>query len=232
MPERAASQPRRRRRWIIALVVLLAILVAGTLLLRHFTRPQTLSALLVGKSRDLIGADLALHGSARFEFLPNLHVVLPHPTLAKMGSPEVFLRLDSLEAVVPWHNMWSDRYDIERIDLVRPVLDLDALQRWLDAQPATNPATPDVRFSLRVTDGSIIRGGKPLAQGLNMQLASAGDVRAWLERFRADPATTSLLPPIAGNADASVLRFGGTRLEGVQIRISDDEPASEPAQQP
>ncbi len=227
MPERRARRPSRRRRWLIASIALLALLGCGLLALRHYARTETLTALLVRQTRDLTGAELTLGEGAHFDFLPRLHLVLPQPALTA-GGPHALLRLDSLEADVPWHSLWSRRFDIERLELVRPVLDLDALHAWLDARPPAAAPLPDIRFVLRVTDGAIVRGSKLLAQDLDLQFASGGDVAAWLARIEADPATTTLLPPLAGSAAAATIEIGDTRLEDVHIEVLGDDATSEP----
>lgn len=222
----------RRRRWLVALLALLILAAGGALLLRHYLRPENLTALLVGQARRVLGADLATGGVAYFEFAPRLRLVLPHPVLKAPGAGPAFLSADSLEAVVPWRTLWADRYDIDRIVLTRPVLDLDALHAWLDARPPSDAAPPDVRFTLALDDGSVVSGGKTLAAGVTLQFASSGDVAAWLAGLGAGTDIRSLLPPLAGRADAAVVEIGDTRLEGVHVEVRDDDAAVRPSKDP
>ena len=222
MADQAGPQARRRRRWPIA-VLALGVLVVGAVAFAawHYTRTDKLTALLVDKTRDLLGADLVLGGTAHFGFVPRLHLILPHPVLKATGAKVAFATADSLETSVPWHTLWSDRYDIERIDLAKPVLDLDALRAWSAAQPPAR-AVPEVNFVLHVADGTILGGGQPVAQGVNLEFASAGDIAAWFTRIEAQPSTWPLLPPLTGSAAASAVQIGVTRLEGVQVEVRDD----------
>ena len=216
---------RPRRRWLF---LLLALVVLGGLLalaLRHYTQPEKLTALLIGQAHDLLGADLSIHGAAGFSFAPKLRVTLPQPSLQGAGARAAWLHADALHAVVPWRTLWSGTHEIERIDLVKPVLDLDAFSAWLAAQPATTTPPPDLRFSLHVEDGTITAAGTAIAQHLNMDFKSTDNVAAWLARIGAEPAGL-LLPPLGGSADASSVRIGDTLLEGVHVEISDDNPAS------
>lgn len=221
MPE--APSPRRRRRWPYALLALALLGGAAALALRHYTRPAALNALLVAQARGLFGAELSIGADARYGFVPKLRVAWPQPTLRAPGAAAPFLSADTLEAVLPWRTLWSGHYDIERLELTRPVLDLDALSAWLATLPPSQAAAPDVRFALRIDDGQIRQGGQPLARGVNLRFASAGDLAAWLAQWRARPEAAPLLPPLAGSAAAAEVRIGEVRLEGVQVEVRDGD---------
>ncbi|NCT67964.1 MAG: hypothetical protein GXC76_10025 [Rhodanobacteraceae bacterium] len=226
MPE-APPRPRRRR-WPYLLLALALLAGGAALLLRHYTRPDALSALLVTQTRSLLGAELSLGAGAHYGFVPKLRAVLPRPALRASATTPPFVTADALEAVLPWRNLWSDRYEIERIDLLRPRLDLDALDAWLATLPPAHAAPPDVRFALRIEDGQILHGGQPLARGVNLRFASAGDLAAWLAQWRTRPDTTTLLPPLAGHAEAAEVRIDEVRLEGVQVEMRDGDAPPEP----
>lgn len=227
----AEAKPRRRgRRWLIALLVIATLCVIGGFVLRHYSRPEKLTALLVEQTRGLLGAELVLGGVAGFEFSPNLHLILPKPALKSADASATLLSAASLDVVVPWHTLWGDRVDIEHIQIEHPVLDLDALSKWLAARPAS-AAPPDVRFALRVRDGTIVSAGKTLAEGVSMEFANAGDLAAWLASIRSAHTSTPLLPPLVGNVEARSVQIGATRIEGLRVEVhDDDQPASAPAQ--
>jgi hypothetical protein len=219
MPDTEPRKPRRRRR--IALAILVMLVVVGALVLRHYSRADRLTALIVDQARGALGAELSVGEAAHYDFWPTLHLVLPSPSLKSSGTV-AFVKADSLEVLVPWHTLWSDRYDIERIDVIRPVLDLDALSAWLATRPASTAPPPDVRFSLHLVDGTATAAGKTIAQGLAMDFVNSGDVAAWFERLRAQPNASGLVPPLNGSADAAVLQIDTTRLEGVHLDVRDD----------
>ena len=213
------EQKPRRRRWPRVLFALLLLGIVGAFALHRYTRPQRLTTLLVEQVRDQFGAELTLGGDAGYTLVPGLRAELPQPVLQVQGK--VVLRADALRAAVPWRTLWADAYEIERMELVRPVLDLDALRAWLAARPPSSTAPPDVRFSVRVEHGSVIAGGKAVAEDVTLDLANSADVAAWLARF--DPQSANgLLPPVTGNFDAKAIRIGTTRLEGVRAEIRDD----------
>lgn len=222
MPEPDAKRPSRpRRRWPFALLALLLLGGIGAGLLRHYLQPEELTAMLVEQAHRQLGADLSTGGVAQFGFVPKLHLQLPRPALAPSGTGHAFLHADSLQSVMSWRSLWADRYEIERIELVRPVFDLDAFAQWRASLPPSGPA-PDVRFALRVSDGAILSGGKTIAEGVDADFATGGDLAAWLARIGAK-AATPLLPPITGKASAATIRFGDTQLEGVRIEMRHDD---------
>ena len=229
MVEPEVKRTLRSRRWLIAMLSLLLIVGCGAIVLRHFMQPEKLTALLIDKTRDVLGTDLAIRGVASLSFTPNLHLVLPHPALRAHGASAAFLDAESLDVVAPWRTLWADRYDIERIDLVKPMLDLDAFSAWFAARPPSTGAPPDVRFSLRVTDATIASDGKPIAQGVNMTFASAGDLAAWLAKMDTKSGSTLLIPPLNGTAAASSIQFGATHLDDVRVDIRDEDAPAKPS---
>jgi len=228
MPEGGAERPRRRRR--LAWWCLPALLGAGAALaLRHYLQPARLAAWLGEQARATLGAELA-GGDAQFGFVPKLHVRMPRAELRIPGGAR-FLGAESVDVLVPWRTLWSGRYEIERIDLVRPTLDLDALSAWLAARPPSDARAPDVRFALRIDDGTVTRSGVALAEGVNLELSNRDDLAAWLAAVRADPAAARL-PPLGGRAAAATVRLGDTVLEGVQVQIGEGETPQPAAQRP
>ncbi|MEO7433512.1 MAG: AsmA family protein [Dokdonella sp.] len=220
----AATEPRKpRRRWRIALAIFAMVVIAVVLAIRHYTRTDRLTALIIGEARSALGADLTVGGTAHYDFWPTLHLVLAAPSL-NAPNASAFIKADAIEVRVPWRILWADRYDIEQIDVIRPVLDLDALKQWLATRPASNASTPDIRFNLHLIDGNATSGGMTVAEGLDIAFTNSGDLAAWIDGVRAHPDSSALVPPLNGSADAKVLQIGTTRLEGVHLEVKDDVP--------
>lgn len=211
---------RRRRRWLVALIVLAALGLAAAIAVHRYSRPQRLADLLVDQVRAQLGAELQLGGDAGFQLMPRLRAALPRPRLVAGGR--VVVQADAIAASVPWRTLWADRLEIEQIELQRPRLDLDALRAWLASRPASNAPAPDVRLALRIVDGEVIDGGTSVAQGIQADFSNHADLVAWLAALRSDGEARTLLPPASGRASAESLQFGETRLEGVRIELRDD----------
>jgi hypothetical protein len=218
---------RRRRRWI-ALAVAVALLGVGALIVRHLLRPEAMTAMLVGNARSQLGAELALSESGRFGFVPDLHLVLANPSLKQTPQGIAFLSAKSADVVMPWSVLWSDRYDIQRIELVKPRLDLDALNAWIASRPDAG-ASPDIRFALRATDATVTAGDKTIAEHVDLDFASSGDVVGWLTHQRESAKAATLLPPLSGTIQAAKVDVGDTHLEGVRIESREDDAATKPA---
>jgi hypothetical protein len=220
-PSRAAACARRR--WPYAIAVLLVLLVAGAFAVREFIRPERLTAMLVTEVGTRFGATLELGDTARFGVWPSLHVELPRATLREVSATMPFLASEAIDVVVPWRSLWNDTLEIERVELDAPRLDLDALDAWLASRP---PGGDIADFSVRIvaTDAVLTRGATTIANGVDLDLASAGDLAAWLASGMDDPAR-ALIPPLAGSIEATEVQLGETRLRGVRIDIDTDEPA-------
>jgi len=217
-----ATEPHKpRRRWRIVLAVLGVLVIVVVLAIRHYSRAERLTALIVDQTRGALGADLAIGGMAHYEFWPGPHFVLPAPSLKASGA-SAFIKADAIEVRMPWRILWADRYEIEQIDVIRPVLDLDALSAWLGTRPASTTPIPDVRFNLHLIDGTAISGGRTIAQGLDIAFVNSGDMATWIDGLRAHPDANALVPPLTGSADAKLLQIGTTRLEGVHLEVKDD----------
>jgi hypothetical protein len=221
MPEDGPARPRRRRLWLALGASVLLLAAVAALALRHYLQPERLLAWLGQQARSTLGAELTSHGEAHFGFMPKLHLRLPGAEL-KMPAGARFLGAESVDVRVPWRNVWAERYEIERIDLQKPVLDLDAFSAWLASRPPSEARAPDVRFALHIADGTVMQGGKPVAEGVNAELANGDDLAAWLEAVRANPAAARL-PPLLGRAQLSTLRVGDSVLEGVQIEAGESK---------
>lgn len=202
------------------LLVLVVLCLAAAFALHHYSRPQRLADLLASQVREQFGAELVMEGAAGFELTPRLQAFLPKPRLVAGGH--TVLRADAIAASVPWRTLWGDHYEIERIELQRPQLDLDALRAWLAMRPSSDEPVPDVRFALRVVDGAILASGKPLAQDIDIDFANSGDLAAWLASLNRDASAAAPLPPGHGSASAASVQIGETRLEGVRIELRDD----------
>lgn len=219
MAETSAARPRRRRWWLRALIVLLALGLVGAFAVHRYTRPQRITALLVERVRSDLGAELHLGGDGGYAFLPGLRAVLPQPEILAGGAR--VLHADALRAAVPWRTMWSSQLEIEKVELVRPELDLDALHAWLAALPPSQSPAPDVRFALHVEDGRVLRAGKPVAEGVTIDLSNRADLAAWLRTW--DPAGSELVPPVAGSVHVDAAQIGDTRIEGLKVEVRDDD---------
>lgn len=208
---------RRLRPLKIAALLLLALVVAAALLLRHHARPERVAALLGEQARSRLGLELAFRQPARYSLWPQLRLQLADARLSLPGDPAPLLALPNLVVSLPWSSLRDSRLSIQELRLEQPQLDLDAVQRWLQQTPGDGSA-PDLQLHLVVERATLLRGGKPLAQGLEF----AGDVatqdldRWWNELLQAAP-NASALPPFPGKATIDTLEIDGVTLKGIRL---------------
>jgi len=212
-PRRAA----RRRRWPYVLLALSVLVVAAGIALYRWTRPQALADLLASQVRARFGLELTFDPASEIGLAPDPRARLRNLVVRDGGA--TILRAESFEASMPWATLWRDRIEIERIGIVRPVIDVAALRDWLASRPASDADAPDVRATLHVQDARVIDGERTLADGIDIDLANRGDLAAWLQRLAHDSALP--LPPAIGRIEADRVEYGETRVEGLRIELGD-----------
>lgn len=214
-----ADQPRRQRQrwpWYLLGVLLLAALgVAGAV--RWFADPARLTARLTGIAFERSGLTIVLDGNADFRYWPSLRLHLPAPRVSGAGDPLPLLAAQAADVVLPWASLWSDELVIDRIDLLAPTIHIDRLQHWLAASGQSDGDMPPFQLRLRVRDGALYRDGEVIVAGMTADIRTGSALLDWLDRH--DALTSSLIPPLQGDAAIDELQIGDTRIEGLQIRI-------------
>lgn len=218
---------RRRRRWSIVLAVIALLILAGLFAIRQFVRPDRLTALLVSEVQTHLGAQLELGDNARFGFWPGLRVELPQAVLRGTSGAAPILSATSIDVAMRWRSLWADTLEVERVELDRPQLDLDALNAWLKTLPEST-GDQDFHVNLSARDGRLLRGGVAFADGIDVDVSGGNALSAWLAQFdtKDSAAPATLVPPLVGSMTVKEIRIGDTQLKGVRIEFND---AAKPA---
>ncbi len=217
MPE--ASRGSRRRRWLPAFGALLALAALLGLALLHYSRPLQLGRLLAAQAQRLLGAELTIGAGARYDFLPRLHAVLPQVTLRTGPHAAPFLRARSIEIALPWQSLRGPPHAIERLLLVEPVIDLDALEAWLATREPGAGALPELHLALEIRGGSVRRGDHLVASDIDARFDGGRDLDRWLRELGEPVTAEKLLPPFEGKLQIERLDTSGLRLEGVELEL-------------
>ncbi len=196
------------------LAMLLVIFAAGAWMLR----PAALTALLSDQARRQFGLELRLAADLRYTLTPRLSLSLPAAEVRGGGETDPLLKVARVELALPWSSLWRRPPPIERLVLERPELDLDALERWLARQPTAEASGGIPPFRLEIRDGSLYRHGTLLASGIDVDLAHAGELEAWLAGWRQGGAIRAL-PPLSGRAGIRSIEIDGTRIEGLRLDL-------------
>lgn len=218
-----------RKRTRVILVVLVALLAIIALATHHITQPERLSALLVDQLQSRYGLQLSMPTAARISFSPRLSIMLDHPTITTLNVSQPLLTADKVDVALPWSTLFGGDPVIDRIELQRPRIDIDALQAWLATQASAGGPTVVPAFDLSLHDGTVLRSGQTLAAGVNASLHGAVELGGWIDAWKSS-GPASPIPPVKGTLDAERISIGDTTLDGVRLRIDDD--AVKPSQQP
>lgn len=188
----AARGPRWR--WALAGValLLLAALVAAWLLQPPRAVPFLLSRL---------GASLGLEiraGAADYRLRDTPQLEVRGLDVRQPGAATPLLRARRALLVLPWSSVRARGATLtaERIELDAPVLDLDALRRWLATRPpSAEPRVPTLTRGLRVRDGTLA-GGDWRIEGLALDVPALFPDRPLRARLRGRYVAPPLRVPV------------------------------------
>lgn len=187
-----AEPSRRRRRWLIAVIVVIAV-IAG--LLRWATRPQQVASLVLSQASRATGLKITASGISEYRLRGTPGVVLRDVVAQREGDATPVLRAARVELTLPWTTLRSRGSDlvVHHIELQAPQVDIAAVDRWL----ATRPDTGETRIPT-LTDGFVARRARVIGPGWTIEsldidvpsLAPAHPVRGHLRgRVVADSTT-------------------------------------------
>jgi hypothetical protein len=84
---------------------------------------------------------------------------VPDLVVRDPATGKVVLRAKRLDASLPWATVRGGEIVITRLELEQPVLDVDALQRWLAARPKVPFKLPTLTNGAKVTGGTVVGNG-------------------------------------------------------------------------
>jgi hypothetical protein len=215
-----ATAPRRpRRRWWIALVAIaLLALVAGTL--GFLAQPQRATRLIMAQAGGALGLRIeASGGEYRLSPMPSL--VVRDVVAREPGAAQPLLRADRIALSLPWSTVRSRGRDltIERVELDKPVIDVAALQHWLQRRPPGETRIPVLTDGLQVENGTLVGSGWTIG-ALDVSLpalAPAQRVRAHASgRYRSDGLQVPFSLAIALSTPAADAAIGVAGTVSVQ----------------
>lgn len=154
----AAPRPRRRLRWLVALI---ALLLAGGIGLHWLSRPQQVSGLILQQAGKALGLVITA-GSAEYRLRGTPMLEWRDMDARQPGASAPVLTAQRLRISLPWSTIRSrgTQLAIDRIELDAPVLHLAALQAWLASRPRSDAPMriPDLDNGLHVRDGRLDGG--------------------------------------------------------------------------
>ncbi len=161
VPENAAGRPKkppRRRRWLRAIIVSVAILLALSLFGGWLLQPRQLVPIILDRTGKALSLEIVADSDAEARLRGEPQLLVRNLVVRESGTKTELLRADRLLIALPWSTLRSSGKDVtvERIELDAPRLNLTALQAWLAKRPPSEETTiPTLTDGLRVRDGRI-----------------------------------------------------------------------------
>lgn len=149
----------RKFAWLAGALVLL-LLVAWPLL--HFAlQPQRVTGLILDRLGNALGLEITASGTSDYRLRGTPMLVVRNVVAREPGAALPLLLADRVYLSLPWSTLRSRGSDltVERVELDRPLIDLTALQHWLDRRPPGETRIPTLTEGLHVRDGRVIAGG-------------------------------------------------------------------------
>lgn len=154
-----ASAPASRRwiAWVAAGVVVVALVVAITLLLQA----DRVARFALDQAGDALGLEITSSGAAEYRIRGTPTLVVRDVVARLPGTQVTVLTADRVLLSMPWSTLRGrlQELDFTRIELDAPVLHLSALQDWLATRPPGDGRVPTLREGIVVVDGTLVAEG-------------------------------------------------------------------------
>lgn len=159
-----ARQPSRKHAWF-ALVLLAVLLLAG-IALRYTMQPQHATRLVLDQVGRTLGLRITASGTAQYSLRGGPSLVIRDVVAQEPGAAIPLLRADRIMLSLPWSTVRGlttgsagSTIVLHRVELDRPILDVDAFQHWLQRRPPGKTRSPQLTQGMRVTDGRVVAQG-------------------------------------------------------------------------
>lgn len=219
-----ASKPdipalRRLLRFMAAAAIILAVLVA---VLAWLMQPPRATGFLLARIGDALGLRIIATGAVDYRLRGTPQLLLHDVVAQRPGDASPLLRAERIFVSLPWRTIRAagDDLTVQRIELDAPILDVQALQRWLASRPPSETRIPTLRDGLHVVRGRIVNHDWTI-DGIELALPSLSPTAPVQTKLRGrylDPPTRipfdfdiAMSKP-ANNA--GIAAIGGMTIEG------------------
>ena len=139
--------------------VLALLALFGWWMVDRQLEPQRLTATVLARLGDSLKLDIEFEGTPEYAFKPEPRLQVPNIVVRDPATGKVVLRAKRLDASLPWATIRGGDIVITRLELDEPVVDVDALQRWLAARPKVPFKLPTLTKGAEVNDGTVVGNG-------------------------------------------------------------------------
>jgi len=148
-----------KRKPAIALIVVVAVLLAGALALRWAMDPRTLGPRVLALAGEALGLEISAE-EFDYRLLGGPRLVARGVSARLPGAPAPTMEADRVMVAVPWSTLRARGADpvITRIELDAPRVELEPFMGWWSRRPRGDGPLPTLREGLRVDRGRIDAG--------------------------------------------------------------------------
>ena len=146
----------RRRK--IALFVIAALILTAALLLRWLSRPEFVTATLLGQAGKALGLEITATGIGEYRLRGTPQLIVRQVTAREPGAKTPLLTAERIFIAVPWSTLRARGSDLtaNRLELDAPVLDMAAFQDWQAKRPPSDTPIPTLSRGIGIVRGQIV----------------------------------------------------------------------------
>lgn len=148
-----------KRRFAIALIVVVALLLVAALALRWAIRPQVLGPRVLDMAGQALGLEISADGFD-YRLLGGPRLVARGVSARVPDGHAPIMQAERVLVAVPWSTLRTRGADpaVTRVELDAPQVQLDPFMRWWSQRPRGDGPLPTLREGLRVERGRIDGG--------------------------------------------------------------------------
>ncbi|MEO8366171.1 MAG: hypothetical protein ABI538_08190 [Pseudoxanthomonas sp.] len=180
----------RRRK--IALLVVVAVVLAGAVALRWLLNPGYLVPAVLDLAGKSLGLEITASGIGEYRLRGTPQLIARNVTVREPGAKATVLTAERVFISVPWSTLRARGRELvaNRLELDAPVLDVAALQAWQSRRPPSDTPIPTLANGVGINRGRVtgdgwkiynldaelqsLAPGKPLQAHLRGRYAGAG----------------------------------------------------------
>jgi len=167
----------RRRK--IALFVIAALVLTAALLLRWLSRPEFVTAAILGQAGKALGLEITATGVGEYRLRGTPQLIVRQVTAREPGASTPLLTAERIFIAVPWSTLRARGSDLtaNRLELDAPVLDMAAFQHWQAKRLPSDTPIPTLSRGIGIVRGQVVGSGWKI-EALDAELSSLAPGRA------------------------------------------------------
>lgn len=185
----------RRRK--IALLVIAAAVLTGTMALRWLFSPGYLVPAVLGLAGKSLDLEITASGIGEYRLRGTPQLVARNVVAREPGAKKAVLTAERVFISVPWSTLRARGRDLvaNRLELDAPVLDVVAFRGWQSRRPPSESPVPTLASGIGIVRGQVIGDGWKIGN-LDAELQSLAPEKPLRAHLRGHYAADGISAPI------------------------------------